>query len=207
HKKNMPRRANETKNQTSTRRSSDRLRAAAKRDLEFATTTEERRQPDRGKMGIKPLPELPETFGVQGKEGFIRQSLPLCVKIYGRTYHKISGAPAKWSIYDPLEREPQSVFSEEVLQTIEQVRDINSFVTQFEMLVQQQNKVFSLVLSCNVESREISAVIETNESLINNHRTVVVWKQVESNPTFINSDNPLYHSLKYPLFFPHGTPQ
>ncbi|PVU89514.1 hypothetical protein BB559_005074 [Furculomyces boomerangus] len=125
-------------------------------------------------MRITPLPELPETLGVQGEKGFIRQPLPLCVKIHGRTYHNISGATARWLIHDTLERESQSVYSEEVLQTIEQVRDINSFVTQFEMLVQQQNKVFSLVLSCNVESREISAIIETNESLINNHRTVVI---------------------------------
>ena len=113
-----------------------------------------------GKLGITSLPPLPaelldvyrdqrfrsrarrynhrfafSAMGVEGEQGFIEQPAPSCVKIHGRTYHKISGSTSKWLINDPLERERDSAYSPDIILIIENVlRRINPFVNQFETL-------------------------------------------------------------------------
>ncbi|PVZ97052.1 hypothetical protein BB558_007012 [Smittium angustum] len=74
-----------------------------------------------GKLGLKPLSTLPieletiynntdfrrtdrrynhnfafSALGVQREEGFIQLPAPYCLKIYGRTYHKVSCTTARW---------------------------------------------------------------------------------------------------------------
>ena len=113
-----------------------------------------------GKIGLAPLPPLPvelrrifedrdfrsharsynhffafSAMGVDGKDGFIQLPVPSCVKIHGRTYHKISGNTSTWMIHDPLERNLGNGFSQEILDTIDvALRRVNPFVNQFEML-------------------------------------------------------------------------
>ncbi len=47
-------------------------------------------------------------MGVSGDEGFVRQPVPSCVKIHGRTYHRVLPAemrgPVQWYVHDPDQR-------------------------------------------------------------------------------------------------------
>ncbi len=47
-------------------------------------------------------------IGVSGNEGFVRQPVPSCVKIHGRTYHCVIPAemrgPIQWYVHDPDQR-------------------------------------------------------------------------------------------------------
>ncbi len=49
-------------------------------------------------------------LGVSGDEGFAHQPVPSCVKIHGRTYHRVLPAemqgPVHWYVHDPEELKP-----------------------------------------------------------------------------------------------------
>ncbi|PVU94986.1 hypothetical protein BB560_005900, partial [Smittium megazygosporum] len=134
-------------------------------------------------------------MGVEGEEGFIEQPPPSCIKINGRTYHKISEGSPKWIINDPLEQNLDRRLSSAYLSSIENViRRENTFVAHFETLGSHENQNNVLVLDCRVENREIAAEIEQDYSESRNSRAVVVWKLGANHATYIPSTNPLYQS-------------
>ena len=86
-----------------------------------------------GKLAVEPLPALPSgwiemftdpmfrknsrkynnffcfsAIGVEGREGFVPETDPSCVKIHGRTYHRVLPCNLKgslrWYVHDPDER-------------------------------------------------------------------------------------------------------
>ena len=112
-------------------------------------------------------------MGVDGEQGFIELPAPSCVKLHGRTYHKISGTTSKWMIHDPLDRNLGAGFSQEIFDTIDAaLRRVNPFVNQFEALERYGTENSALILDFNVDSGEIAAIIDKSTELTTDGRTV-----------------------------------
>ena len=153
-------------------------------------------------------------MGVSGPEGFVPMAAPSCVKINGRTYHRIlpgnMRGTVRWYVHDPDERRSEAVglsldevYVENIRVTLNQ---INLYARQLIALGQLPSEQLTLHLQWNEESSEIAAIIHHPEVGPAAHeRTVVFWKRSMLQPTFIHPLHPLYEPLQYPLFFPHGT--
>ena len=191
-----------------------------------------------GEIFIPPLPNLPENWlemfqtrifrinarqynnlfaftaiGVTGNDGFIHQPVPSCVRIHGRTYHRILPAdmkgPIHWYVHDPEQRTTEAnAFSlnQHYVDIIQQtLMNFNPYARNLRQLGQEPAEDINLHVIWKEESKEIAAIIHRIDSNITGPRTVVFWKRGKLTANFINPLNPLYEPLQYPLFFPYGT--
>ncbi len=194
---------------------------------------------NKGKIVVAPLPPLPEgweemfrrpafrihsrkynnlfaftAMGVTGDEGFVHQPTPSCVKIHGRTYHRVLPAqmrgPVQWYVHDPDQRRDEATtlsLDQQLVTAIQEtLTDINPYARNLRQLGQEPAEDVSLHVEWKEQSREIAAIIHRGDSEVTGgNRTVVFWRRTELAPTFISPLHPLYEPLQYPLFFPHGT--
>ena len=152
-------------------------------------------------------------IGVEGREGFVPETAPSCVKIHGRTYHRVLPCNLKgslrWYVHDLDERMTEaryfSLCQEHVDIIQETLSRINIYARNLITLGQRPAAEESLHVVWKEESSEIGAVFHhPHVGPAAAGRTVVFWKRSELQPTFVSSLNPLYEPLQYPLFFPHG---
>ena len=192
-----------------------------------------------GKIALEPLPLLPSIWtemfmdlvfrknsqkcnnlfcfsaiGVEGREGFVHETAPSCVKIHGRTYHQVLLCNLKgslrWYIHDPdkgtTEARSFSLCQEHVDNIQETLSHINIYTRYLIALGQHPAAEESLHVQWKDESSEIGAIFHHPEvGPAAAGRTVVFWKRSELRLIFMSSLNPLYEPLRYPLFYPHGS--
>ncbi len=153
-------------------------------------------------------------MGVLGNEGFVRQPVPSCMKIHGRTYHRVLPAemrgPVQWYVHDPNQRRVQAnalSLDQQLVDAIQRaLTNINPYARSLRQLGQEPAEHVSLHVEWKEELGEIAAIIHRPDSdATGGPRTVVFWKRSELAPISINSLHPLHEPLQYPLFFPHGT--
>ena len=137
------------------------------------------------------------------------------VVLQGRTYHRIIPAntltsPLRWFLYDSNERLDaairQSLSPALISSILESLSTVNPFIHSLRRLAQTANANAILELNTTTAGNEIAAIIHTDNTTGIGPRSVSVHYYTDDQPTFVNSLNPLYESLQYPLFFPHGTP-
>ena len=137
-----------------------------------------------GKIAIAPLPALPEgweemfrrpafrthswqynnlfTFtamGVSGDQGVVHQPAPSCVKIHGRTYHRVLPAemhgPVHWYVHDPQLRREEATslhLDQQLVDAIQQTLLATAFG-------QEPAEEIFLQVEWKEESREIAAIM------------------------------------------------
>ena len=137
------------------------------------------------------------------------------VVLQGRTYHRIIPAntltsPLRWFLYDSNARldaaVTQSVSPVLISSILHSLNTINPFIHSLRRLAQTANVNAVLELNAATAGNEIAAIIHTDNTTGIGPRSVSIHYYTDDQPTFVNSLNPLYESLQYPLFFPHGTP-
>ena len=137
------------------------------------------------------------------------------VVLQGRTYHRIIPAntissPLRWFLYDSNERLDaairQSLSPVLIGSVLESLSTVNPFIHSLRRLAQTANVNAILELNTTTAGNEIAAIIHTDNTTGIGPRSVSIHYYTDDQPTFVNSLNPLYESLQYPLFFPHGTP-
>ncbi len=111
-------------------------------------------------------------MGVSGDEGFVRQPVPSCVKIHGRTYHRVLPAemqgPVHWYVHDPDQRRVEAdtwSLDQLLVDAIQQaLTNINQYARSLRQLVQEAAEHVSLHVEWKEESREIAAIIHRADS-------------------------------------------
>ncbi|CAG8840893.1 36230_t:CDS:1, partial [Racocetra persica] len=151
-------------------------------------------------------------IGVQGQ--FVHLSPPSSVCITGRTYHRILPANVPnhsihWYLYDEQERYltalNRGVPDTWVSAVQSMLTRINPYVHSLQML--QDNSYTTLLeLRENTSTGEIAAIIHANNTVNLSPRSIIIWRQSDTAPKFINILSSQYEPLQYPLLFPHGTP-
>ena len=137
------------------------------------------------------------------------------VVLQGRTYHRIIPAntltsPLRWILYDSNARLDaairQFISPELITSVLESLSTINPFIHSLQRLALTANPNAILELNTTTAGNEIAAIIHTDNTTGIGPRSVSIHYYTDDQPTFVNSLSPLYESLQYPLFFPHGTP-
>ena len=137
------------------------------------------------------------------------------VVLQGRTYHRIIPAttvtsPLRWFLYDSngrLDAANRQFLSPALIRSVlDSLNPINPFIHSLRRLAQTANVNAVLELNTNTAGNEIAAIIHTDNTTGIGPRSVSIHYYTDDQPTFVNSLSPLYESLQYPLFFPHGTP-
>ena len=133
-------------------------------------------------------------MGVSGEHGFVHQASPSCVKIHGRTYHRILPAnhqgPVHWYVHDPqLARANEAhrlLLNVSYVTAIAQMlNQINPYAHHLRVLGQIPTANASLHICWRDESSEIAAIIHRGVGPEAGSRTVVFWKTSDQQPTFI----------------------
>ena len=105
-------------------------------------------------------------IGVEGREGFVHEGAPSCVKIHGRIYHRVLPCnlrgSLRWYVHDPDERIMEAsdlrLRADYVLAIGETLSRINTYAMSLIMLGQCPAAEMSLHVQWKGESSEIGAV-------------------------------------------------
>ena len=112
-------------------------------------------------------------MGVSGPEGFVPMTAPSCVKINGRTYHRVlpgnMSGTVRWYVHDPDERRTRALerfsLNERYVDNIAMTLNrINIYARQLIALGQLPSEELTLHLQWNEESSEIAAIIHGGSS-------------------------------------------
>ncbi|CAG8496235.1 7053_t:CDS:2 [Cetraspora pellucida] len=152
-------------------------------------------------------------IGVQGQ--FLNLPAPSSVCITGRTYHRIlpGNAPnhsINWYLYDEQERyvaaHNYKVPSEWVSIVQQILIKVNPYTCSLRTLRDNSSATASLELRENTSNGEVAAIIHADNIINVQPRSILIWRDTDIAPKFVNILSAQYEPLQYPLLFPHGTP-
>ena len=141
---------------------------------------------------------------------------PASVAITGRTYHRIfdiadTSHSLHWFLYDSLEREEQGKKFNVPLDWTRafegDIQTVNPYIRSLRRLSTVADSTpCALELTDVGQNGDFAAIFHAANTTSIRPRTVVVWQNSNTVPTFVPIFSRHYEPLQYPLLFPHGTP-
>ena len=141
---------------------------------------------------------------------------PASVAITGRTYHRIfdiadTTHSLHWFLYDSLEREEHGKKFNVPLDWTrafeDDIQTVNPYVRSLRRLSTVADSTpCALELTDVGQNGDFAAIFHAANTTSIRPRTVVVWQNSNSVPTFVPIFSRHYEPLQYPLLFPHGSP-
>lgn len=153
------------------------------------------------------------SIGVQGK--FIQIPAPSSVCITGRTYHRVLPANTPnhsihWYLYDEQERylsaQGLGISNEWISSVQNMLSRVNPYVHSLRMLKDNPSNTAFIELQENTSTGEVAAIMHANNIVNIQPRSIIIWRNSDIAPKFVNILSSQYEPLQYPLLFPHGTP-
>lgn len=137
------------------------------------------------------------------------------VAITGRMYHRVLDVSTPnhsmhWFLYDERERETAglqwSVNSDWTRAVKEDLDTFNPYVHHLRRFHEHPSEATTrLELSDVSTGGDFAAIMHANNSTQVRPRSILIWRNSESEPTFVPIFSRHYEPLQYPLLFPHGT--
>ena len=114
-------------------------------------------------------------MGVAGEEGLVQEGAPSCVKIHGRTYHRVLPADmrgtVRWYVHDPEERRQEATQVSLDLGTVSTIQQTLMAITPYARALRQLGRVPAARVKLHIlwrnESSEIAAIIQHVEMGVN----------------------------------------
>ena len=141
---------------------------------------------------------------------------PSSVAISGRTYHRIfdisdTKHSLHWFLYDGSERQAQGKTFDVPYQwtsALDSVlQEINPYVHQLRRFSTMPTDASSALELSDVSANgDFAAILHAANSTAVDPRSIVIWHNHNTEPSFIPIFSRHYEPLQYPLLFPHGTP-
>lgn len=137
------------------------------------------------------------------------------VAISGRAYHRMlhmdEGAHSiRWYMYDESERDQQGaelhVDDQWLSHTRAALENVNPYVGHLRSFASNDNSDYRILeLRQPTAAGEFAAIAHVANSTRIQPRSILIWRDTDSDPSFINPLSPHYEPLQYPVLFPHGT--
>lgn len=117
----------------------------------------------------------------------------------------------QWYVYDESEQEEhgtQWAVNTKWLHCTRNALDrVNLYVGCLRSFASVQNRECTALELCQpTATGKFAAIAHIANSNAIQPRSIVIWRDTDLEPSFINPLSPHYEPLQYPILFPHGTP-